>query len=151
MTKKQKLKAVASAMKFHEWKNDKGEVNKTGYIISDNCEPGLKDILIEEIYNDDANTDVAYEIVSRACDVFADNDIDLDELKNLDLCEYANDGASVYTEDRLNYLTMWNQYDITEIVKECGCDVQTACAVWYDRRVLEVAEKLRDYILTNHE
>lgn len=79
-----------------------------------------------------AETDKAYEIVSQAVDIVVewyDEDTSIES-------------ASVYTRERLDYLTIYNQDDITNIVKKYNCDIATACAYWYDERVRQAVNLL---------
>ena len=93
--------------------------------------------------------DTDYEIFSDACDIVGNlSDHTDDKLADVDFYELATDTASVYTADRLSYLTPYNQYEITDKLKEFDCDdIQSACAVWYDSEVCRACELLRDYIL----
>lgn len=88
--------------------------------------------------------DLSFEILSDASYVI--NNIELDQLEDSDFGELCNDSGSVYTDARLAYLSFRNQDEVTDIVKEYSCDIQTACAVWYDQKVAEACEALRDYI-----
>lgn len=86
-----------------------------------------------------------YEIMSRASDIIAD--LTLEDLERADIYELTADSASVYTATRLAYLNIWNQDEISDKLKEFGCDIATACAIWYDEQVAYACELIRNYIL----
>lgn len=54
--------------------------------------------------------------------------------------------ASVYTATRLDYLNVWNQDDITAIVREYQCDIQEACAYWYDEQVSTAIDAIIEWL-----
>ena len=86
--------------------------------------------------------EMSYEVMADACQELSEIDF-----RDLEGTEFQGEYASVYIYDRLQYLDGNNQDDITDIVKEYSCDIQTACAVWYDNQVNNACEALRAYIM----
>lgn len=144
MTPEEKKNAITSAMEFKKWDN-----GKEGYIISNTCDKELKDILLGIIYDENigGTNDLSYEIAHRACGAI--EDIELDDLKDddFDLNEAVGEVANVYIWERLAYLNTKNQDEITEEMRSFDCDIQTACAIWYNDIVLQAVETLRKYII----
>lgn len=148
----EKLTAIENAYIVHK--------EKDIYIFNEDSKlPEVKKHL-EAIKNiqfeltDDLGFNFAFEVMHDACNVIGiateENPMETDlkeQLENADFYELSNDVASVYTATRLSYLTIHNQDEITDIVKEFECDIQTACAVWYDRVVAGACEKLREWVL----
>lgn len=97
----------------------------------------MQDIMFE---NDNHDFDLDYEIMNDALNVLYD--VDYKDLKDLDIYENSEEYASVYTTTRISYLNMWTQDEISEVLKECECDIQTACAIWYDRQVETILQEL---------
>ena len=96
--------------------------------------------------NDNHNFDLDYKIMNDAL-------MELSEIEFADLAEYEvheseSEYASVYTGERLSYMNMWNQDEISEVMKEYSTeDIATACAIWYDNQVKTVIQQLIDKIL----
>ena len=116
--------------------------------------PFGKEAILEEMSNaSDPQTDrelllqLNHQVkrLSDAIESFAEKLEQFEKLAEAELHE--TETASVYTSTRLSYLNQSNQYDITEVLKECSCDIATACAIWYDRKVAEACEELVAYIL----
>ena len=142
MTKEQKLKEIATAMRYTgdketaEKKKERSEVYK---------------IIFRNVWDDNigGQDDLSYEICAKACNEVAECDMDMLEGESDDIF-YEMECASVYTSDRLAYLNMNNQSEISDKMKELGLDdIATACAVWYDDMVRSVALELRDYVLSD--
>jgi len=55
--------------------------------------------------------------------------------------------GSVYSWDRLQYLTINNQDEIAELVQNYKVDIQTACAIWFDEQVTGALHYLKGRIL----
>lgn len=150
MTKEQKArqKEVAEAMVYTGDEPIADDMRANIYVISSKVDDKseLKRLLMKLIYDDNIGgmNDLSYEIVAKACDLIAQDDDITDGSEDI---YYENESASVYTADRLGYLNATNQEEITQKMKEFGCDIQTACAVWYDDMVRSAALTLRDYIL----
>jgi len=95
--------------------------------------------------------ELGYEIMNDACNYITEN-ITIENLQNPDF-DFREDTeanltefASIYTQTRLEYLNQWNQDEITDILKDYSCDIQTACAIWYDRQVEEAITKLIEWL-----
>lgn len=146
MNKQEKYNAIINAMEYT------GDEPKNGmraniYIIKDETPEETRKVLIDIIYdkNIGGSHDLSYEIVFRACDVISE--LSLEDLENTDcLWDIERDWASFYTAERLGYLNMNNQDEIIEKLKEYDSDIATACAVWYDAMVRDVAIELQEYI-----
>jgi hypothetical protein len=154
MTKKQKFEEVIHAMRYTGDGKENSERAEI-YLIDDKLskESEVRAILMRNIWDDRIGgaEDLSYEICARACGLIADN-TDGDDLENTDIGNddifYDMECASVYTAERLGYLNIWNESEISDKMKELGIEsIQTACAVWYDDMVRSVALELRDYIL----
>jgi len=107
--------------------------------------------VISEIDDNGADRDIAYEIVSKACDVITDkHDQELnDKQLTLDTIAETMDGfASVYTGTRLSYLNHWNQSEISDLLKDFNIDIADACAYWYDNQVHQASTLLLELIDT---
>jgi hypothetical protein len=148
MTKKEKFEEVIHAMRYTGDGIEKGERAEI-YLIDDKLpkESEVRAILMRNIWDDRIGgaDDLSYEICARACDLISESEVD--ELGESEDMFYESESASVYTDERLKYLNIYNQDEISEKQKEFDCDIQTACAVWYDDMVRSVALELRDYIL----
>ena len=103
----------------------------------------IHDVMFE---NDNHDFDLDYKIMDSAL-------IELSEVEFEDLAEYEvheseSEYASVYTGERLTYLNMWTQDEISDVAKEYSTeDIATACAIWYDNQVKTVIQQLIDKIL----
>jgi hypothetical protein len=147
MTKKQKIEEIADAMRYTGDKEEAGKNNERPeiYILNEK-KTKTREILFKLIWDDNigGTNDLSYEICAKACDII--RDVDLEDLENEDLF-YENESASVYTSSRIAYLNAKNQDDIIAILKMHNCDIQQACAVWYDDMVRSVAMTLKNYLL----
>jgi|TARA_R100001530_G_scaffold1410_2_gene2566 hypothetical protein len=93
--------------------------------------------------------EIDYEIMDSACMVLSD--VEDKALEEADTYELSNDTASVYNNTRLSYMDIWNQDEVSDIVKELDCDISTACAVWYEQEVARACEMLRSWVLNENE
>lgn len=137
-----KLDRLESAMSY-TGENPEAGTRADIYIINDGVDEETRNFLCEliaELRNSCA-TDLAFELVSTAIDLVVEQDGEAEDWQEL-----ADDSASVYTSTRLEYLHQSNQDEITDIVKEYDNDIQTACAVWFERQVGEVCEKLSEWV-----
>lgn len=87
--------------------------------------------------------EIGYEIMADACACISD--VPYKDLSKVDF--YETETSSIYTAVRLDYLSTHNEGEISELVKEYDCDIQTACAIWYNNKVAEACNALIDYIL----
>lgn len=121
--------------------------NTERIVLRDESEitPEIRTHLLDVLRNVSENVgdfELAYDIVSRATNELPRT---LKELDDLD--PYNIEYASVYTRDRLDYLTIHNQEEITELVHEStDRDIATACAIWYDNNTSLVLQDLIDFI-----
>lgn len=134
MTNIEKYNQIANAFKIHG--------DKEIYVFSDEVNDEVKKMIQNIMYDNIENFDLAYEVAGKACEYIANTPLEKLQEANT----YEAEHASVYTATRLSYLNVQNQYDITEVLKECECDIQEACAIWFDRAVQVIAENLIAYI-----
>ena len=146
-----KLEMLREAMEY-TGENPPEHTRADIYLISDKCDPELKSVLMGLIYDENigGTHDLGYEIVSNAIDILVDNSED-GSLNEDDLMDLCNDSASVYTATRLSYLNPYNESEITNRIKDFDCDIQTACAIWYDNMVYEAVTKLFAWVMEDEE
>lgn len=102
----------------------------------------LSDIARQASGNMNLWFDQAYTIVYDAI-----NSIDIEDLQDYEYIENqeynSKEFASIYTNTRLQYLTINNQYDITQILRETDCDdIATASSIWYDRVCINILDNI---------
>lgn len=141
MTKKEKIKSLQNAMERSE-RNDHTEYT----YFTDNAPEELRQLFLEHY----EVRDVDYMVFSDACDIVSDIYQNSPEITGREaeeaVYEDYSESASVYTATRLEYLNIWNQDEISEILKE-GCeDIATACAIWYDRQVEQASITINQWI-----
>ncbi len=143
MTKKEKIAVLEKAMTVS--KRDDGS---TWTHFTEEAPEELKDLFLEH-YN---VRELDYDTFSEACDVvsevYADMPKATDDQATEAIYERSSDRASYYNDDRLEYVTIWNQDEVADIVRESGCDVATAGAIWYDRQVEQASIIIKDWILS---
>lgn len=142
MTKQEKIAVLDKAMTVS--KRDDG----TTYThFTKEAPEELKDLFLEH-YN---VRELDYDVFSEACDVvsevYADKPNATDDQATEDIYERSSDRASYYNDDRLEYITIWNQDEVADIVREQGCDIATAGAVWYDRAIEQASIIIKDWII----
>lgn len=116
------------------------------YCLKDNTPEDIKRLLQDAVYeNDQHDFDLNYEMLNDALNEL--NEVEFEDLARYDVYDSESEFASVYTAVRLGYLSIWNQDEITEKLKECECDIQTACAVWYDEQVKQLIQTIKDKII----
>lgn len=115
--------------------------------IKDDAPVPVRDILMEvsdAMYEDCKSLDLAHDITARAARL---GGYRLVEEDCPDPSELAQDTASPYTARRLEYITVYNQDDISELMKEYElADIASAAAVWYELRVEEAVRLILDAI-----
>ena len=140
-SKNEKLAQLASAMTTK--KRDEGE---EFVCFTDNAPRPLADIFLEHY----EVRDLDYQIFSRACavvhEVYEDNPaIAYDDAVD-EISERSQESASVYTDVRLSYLSIWNEEEVSQMIKEYDLGIADLCAVWYDRQVKEAALLIHDWV-----
>lgn len=138
MNKENKLAAVAVAI-TKSTRSDGTEF----YHFADGAPESLRDLFLEHY----SVRDLDYQTFGRACDVvaevYAEKPKDITEA----IYERSADSASVYTADRLAYLDLHNEDEISELMRECGeHSIATACAMWYDRQVEQAAILISEWV-----
>lgn len=142
MTRQEKIAVLAKAMTRSK-RDDESEF----YHFTDEAPEELKDLFLEH-YNVD---DLDYETFDRACDivreVYDDKPEATDDEATEEIYERASDQASVYTADRLAYLNMRNEDEVSQTMREYGMtSIADACAAWYDRQVEQAAIIIKDWV-----
>lgn len=142
MNIEQRKEAVAKAMEYRYRGGNKAD----GFFHwKENTSQEIQNIFLDnyEIH------DLDYEIFSKACDIIGE--LSLDELKDEDKASeliQEQEPASVYTADRLAYLNIWNEDEISDMMKEYSISsIAMACAIWYDEQVQSACHLLRAYII----
>lgn len=142
METKDKLMALSSAYTT-KTVNDAERV-----VLNESCPLYAQVCNVQFKLNEDTHSfEVDYSIMSDACDALSA--VDADDIDEVDNYELAMNTASVYTAEQLSWLNIWNQAEISEIVREHGCDIGTACAVWYEQQVALAIEMLLQDIINN--
>lgn len=124
-----------------------GNADDTYYHFSDMAPESLKDTYLKHYEVRDQD----YQIFSEACDVVAEvyetrKDKSRDEAE-IDIYESDMEYASVWTQERLGYLNMWNEEEISEVMKQgIFTSIADACAYWYDKQVEQAAIILNDWV-----
>lgn len=153
MTKKEKIKSLAIAMTRSSRKDDPEE---EFYHFTDTAPEELKDKFLEHFEVRDTH----YEIFSKACDIMAEiygkehkvSGKMLQEVIEGNIYDRSADSASVSTTDRLGYLDMWNEEEVSQIMREYGeYSIATACAIWYDKQVEQACFIIKDWIEQNND
>jgi len=146
LTKKEKIKSLQSAVKVSK-REDGTEYTH----FSADAPEELKDLFLEHY----TVRDLDYKIFSRACDLVGEiigytyerMDTPTQESIEEAIYERAPDSASVYTADRLEYLNVWNEEEISRMFLENGGEsIANACAYWYDNQVEQAAIIINNWV-----
>jgi hypothetical protein len=131
LTKKQKIEALGTYMTYSKREDGTGF-----HHFTDNAPEELKDLYLEHYEVRDIDYDTFSTALDIVSEIYGDKPEATEEEATDDLYERASDSASVYTADRLAYLDIWNEDEISELMREYGeHSIATACAIWYDRQV----------------
>lgn len=144
MTKKEKIDSLNLAMMVGL--RDNGE--KFNH-FSEGAPEELKDLFLKHYEVQDLDYETFNAAIDMLIDIYSDIPLDNQNIDYVDdsIYERASDCASVYTSDRLAYLNLWNQDEISEIVHSISSyDIATACAIWYDKRIEEMAIIINQWI-----
>lgn len=143
MNKQEKLELIGSA--FVTLKRADGtEFELYTYGLNDEVRDKLSEI--QQVL--DVGLDASYEIMSEACDIVGNLEIEVIEGGNLDLYSDCDAAASVYTAVQLSYLNVNNENEISDLMKELSfTSIALACSYWHTQKVQEAAEALVAYIL----
>lgn len=151
MTKKEKLASLETAMMWSTRGAAKeGQLDSEGeeYChFSDSAPEELKELFMEHY----EIRDLEYEIFKKACDlvseIYTDTPTIAEDKATEEIYERACDRASVFTSDRLSYLNLWNENEISETMQEYSLkSISDACAVWYDRQVEQAACIINEWV-----
>lgn len=143
MNKAQKIVSLANAMTC-KTRDDGTEF----YCFTDEAPQELRNLFLEHY----TIRDVDYETFSDACRVVEEvygetnNLVDGEDGIEDAIYERSVDRASVYTGARLGYLNVWNESEVSEIMKDGYESIADACAVWYDRQVEAQAMIIKNWI-----
>ena len=141
MRYKKEIKLLNSAMTLSE--RDNGE---TFYHFTDNAPKKLVNAFLEEF----SVVDRDYHIFYTACNIMSEACEDVK--KGEDIMEYINENdmlngcSSVMIFDRLQLLDIYNQSEISQHVIECECDIDVACALWFDDRLSTACSIINDWL-----
>lgn len=131
MTKQELLDAIPNA--YETSTRPDGTEYKA---IKDDAPAPVRDILMQvsdAMYEDCKDFNLAHDITARAA-LFGGYRLVEEDCP--DPSELAHNTASPYTARRLEYITVHNQDDISDLMKEYELDdIATAAAVWYELRV----------------
>lgn len=139
MTKqqKQRFEEINNAMTI-KTRDDKTEF----YCFSDKASETLKNLFLEHY----EVRDLDYQIFSKACDYISERE--LSEILSDDFELIDGEFASYYYDERLSYLNIWNDEEISDYFKNYSCDsISMACAYWFDNQVNDAIYIIRDYII----
>lgn len=148
MTKTEKLQALSIAMERSKRDGEReNSYREYYYHFTDVSPEELKDLFLTHY----EVRDVDYETFDRAIDivreVYADKPEATDDEATEDIYERASDSASVYTAERLAYLDIWNEEEVSQKMREYGeHSIATACALWYDSQVEQAAIIIKDWV-----
>lgn len=141
MTKETKLAALRVAMttserddatRFHHFTD--GDEKTHEEIKS------LKDLYLEHYEVRDDDYERFSEAVDIVCEVYDDKPEATEDEAIEEACERASDCASIMTYDRLAYLTVWNEDDVSSMMRDYDFrSIADAAAAWYDREVEQAA------------
>lgn len=144
MTKQEKIESLDKAMTTSKRSGEETAFHH----FTDTAPKELIDLFLEHY---DVN-DLDYKVFSTACDLVHDMYFDQPEASGDDaeqaIYERANDIASVYTADRLAYLNVQNEYEISQMMKEYDMGIADVCAAWYDRQVEQAAIIINGWVNT---
>lgn len=98
--------------------------------------------------------DISYDIMADACSIISGKSLDNNPedryslfYEYLDFLADADSHANVYTAVQLSYLSVDNEDEISQIIKdEAITSIAQACAIWYSQKVAEACEALKEYI-----
>jgi len=140
MTKKEKIESLESAM-THSMRDD----GVRFYHFASDAPATLQRVYLDHY----EVRDLDYQIFNEACDIVSEiyeSDPTQEEAEQ-EIYEQASDTASIYTEDRLAYLNVFNEEDISDTMREYGIrSIADACAIWYDRQVEQAAILINEWI-----
>lgn len=146
MTKSEKLASLKDAMKVSKRQMEGVSNGESFYHFTDSAPEELKEIYLSNY----EVRDIDYETFSMAIDFIADKYADAPEESHdgmeIVIFERDEEFASVYTGMRLSYLNVWNQDEISAMVKENDCTIEAACALWYDKQVETAALLINDWV-----
>lgn len=117
----------------------------------DNTPTELANIIDNVMYdNDQHDMDLNYLIMDKALTFLANVGFEEFTQDTFDPYDHNTEFASYYTGERLSYLNVWNQDEISQEFKDNGAeDIATACAMWFDDQVINIIHALRNEIINN--
>lgn len=138
-----KIKALNNSMEEKERNN-----GEKFTCFSDSAPEELKNLFLTHY----EVKDIDYKTFSKAIDtiieVWENNENHEEESLKEYIDENYNDFASPYNAERLSYLDVWNDSEVSNIVKEYSCEtISEACAIWFDRQVKEAANLILEWIM----
>lgn len=121
---------------------------------------GTQNAILDIQRNLDVDFEQSYEVMAEACSILAEKTLESTGIPNgsdrdcltSDDCDFfadADSRANVYTSVQLSYLTVSNESEISNLMKdEATTSIAQACSIWYSQKVAEACEALRTYILS---
>lgn len=150
MDKRTKISALKTAMT-----NSKRDDGTEFYHFADGDESTHEEIKeLKDLYLEHYEVrDLDYQIFSEACDMLTEIYNDEEQEKDgsdftIDqIYERSSDSASVYTDMRLSYLSMWNEDEISDTMRNTGThSIADACAIWYDSQLEQAALVINEWV-----
>lgn len=149
MTKAEKIAALDTAMTVRTRGAAKdGQLVPGGEEFT--CfEDGAPETLVSLFLEHYEVRDLDHIIFSRACDIVAqvyEEDEEGTQPVEDAIYEKAPESASIWNDDRIGYVTVWNQDEIADLVREGETDICEAAATWYDRQVEQAAILISEWV-----
>lgn len=101
----------------------------------------------------DVDFELSYEIMVDTCSIIAEKNLSNEGRNGLnsddnDFLADADTITNVYTGVQLSYLSINNEDEISNIMKDEGhTSIAHACSSWYTQKVVQACEELSAYIL----
>ncbi len=120
------------------------------YCLKNDLDEDVKNLILEVMRRlDQYDFDLQYTMLNDALNELSE--VEFEDLKGYEVSESESEYASIYTYTRLQYLNNHNEPEIYDTLKEYDCDIQTACAIWYDNQVKDLLTALVEEILKDSE
>lgn len=110
--------------------------------FSDTAPRELQDVFLEHF----EVRDIDYQIFSKACDTLAE--VEYKDLRDFE--PYGESGtrewASIWNDDRIGYVTVHNEDEISSKVREYSIDISAAAAMWFDEEVERAMAVIHEWL-----
>lgn len=126
------------------------------YIINKKGEPilpdtGYRNNIFKIQQSLGCDLEFSYVIMRKACMIIVENCETDEDIRDIDSIKLSRDTASVWKVHRFSYLTIENEYDILSILHEYNCNISNACAIWYEEKVADAIDKIKEYMISAPE